>query len=163
MRFNQFGFTLIEAIVTLLLVGIMSAVVLPKINADSIFDEMGYQDAIRSGLHYAGRVAVASRRYVCISVVSNTKLIFTRDMRVPEQMLNVQCNTNLPIPGKEDSCGENEICPRDDKIIALTGTNLIFDPLGRPVDNNKLALSTNSTISVAGRIITIYAETGVVE
>jgi MSHA pilin protein MshC len=161
---NQYkGFTLIEVVITLVLVSILSAFALPRMGGESVFDERGYQDAVRSSLQYASRVAVASRRYVCVSIISNTKLVFTRDINSPENVIVVQCNTNLNIPGSESSCAQNEVCPRSGKSMALTGNNLIFDPAGRPVDINKSPLNVNTIITVAGRTITVYAETGVIE
>ena len=47
------GFTLIELIMVLLLLGILAVFALPRIDLTRGFDEVGYRDAVRATLEYA--------------------------------------------------------------------------------------------------------------
>jgi MSHA pilin protein MshC len=130
----QRGFTMIELVVTMILIGILSAVAIPRMNLISGFDEIGYRDQIIATLEYARKSAVAQRRSVRVQVSGNS-LVFTIDSCHPEGSgasvppcgsLVGTYTRNLILPGSNS----NQISPRGSTILAGPAT-LVFDPLGR--------------------------------
>lgn len=65
------GFTLIELIVTMILIGIMAFVALPRLTGLGTFDARAYADQIEAQLRFAQKSALAQRRNVRV-VLSNT-------------------------------------------------------------------------------------------
>ncbi|NNF16323.1 MAG: prepilin-type N-terminal cleavage/methylation domain-containing protein [Gammaproteobacteria bacterium] len=54
------GFTLVELVLVITLVGILAVVAAPRFFNNSTFDERGYRDEIGAALRYAQKVAVAT-------------------------------------------------------------------------------------------------------
>jgi prepilin-type N-terminal cleavage/methylation domain-containing protein len=61
------GFTLVELIVILVVIGILAVFLLPNMRTMSAFKERGDYDRVVSALQYARKAAIAQRRYVCVS------------------------------------------------------------------------------------------------
>jgi MSHA pilin protein MshC len=151
------GFTTIELIVTILVIGILSAVAIPRMNLIDGFDEIGYRDQVIASLEFARKSAVAQRRNVKVTVSANS-LSFRIASDVPDGPAANNFDRELLLPGSNS----NQITPRQ-AATTVTGPGepdgLVFDPLGR-------ATSTAGYVyTVAGdatRTITVEAGTGYV-
>lgn len=62
------GFTLIELVTVLVILGIVSAVVAPRLFDNTVFTERGYADDVAASLRYAQRIAIASECIVRVTV-----------------------------------------------------------------------------------------------
>jgi len=62
------GFTLVELVMTMIVVGILAVAVLPRFADVSVFESRGFRDETLSLLRYAQKSAVAQRRTVCVTV-----------------------------------------------------------------------------------------------
>ena len=72
------GFTLVELVVTLIIVGVLSVVALPRFADRVLFGTRGFVDQTLATLQYARKVAVASGRNVCVSAAAGgTRLTVT--------------------------------------------------------------------------------------
>ncbi|MEK7810720.1 MAG: prepilin-type N-terminal cleavage/methylation domain-containing protein, partial [Pseudomonadota bacterium] len=58
-RLKQRGFTLVELITVMVIVGILAVVALPRFFDKNTFDSRGYADQVISTLRFAQKVAVA--------------------------------------------------------------------------------------------------------
>ena len=172
------GFTLIELLMVVVLVGILSIVATSRFS-DKTFDERGFHDAVKSALQHARQMAVASRRFVCVTVTADL-VSLKRNQTAPEGISTpINCNTNLALPSLGRGCSEtNQVCAPNGVSLTATGgvavndgdgnpiineVMLIFDPLGRLVSAPSVVASI-ATIEISNQSkITIVPETGFVE
>jgi MSHA pilin protein MshC len=147
---EQRGFTMIELIVTMVVIGILAIAVLPRMDLVRGFDEIGYRDQVRAALEYARKSAVAQRRNVRVTLAGGTVTV-TIDNDIPEGAGAGAFPRALPLPG----INANSFAAPAGVALA-PDTVLVFDPLGRPSAGAVLAVTN------AGNI-TVNAETGYVQ
>ncbi len=66
------GFTLVELITVMVIVGILALAALPRFFEKNTFDSRGYYDQVISTLRFAQKIAVAQRRFVCVTFTANS-------------------------------------------------------------------------------------------
>lgn len=66
------GFTLVELVTTLVIVGILGSVAVARMFDNRAFSERGYVDEVASTLRYAQRIAVASNCEVAVAIGADT-------------------------------------------------------------------------------------------
>ncbi|MFZ2540648.1 MAG: GspH/FimT family pseudopilin [Gallionella sp.] len=152
----QRGFTLVELIMTMVIVGILAAVVAPRFFDNNVFQSRGFADELQASLRYAQKVAVAQRRVVCMAFdivsVPNT-LALTIDTNTPPDG-----GCDAPLPSLAD--GAN--------YVVRAPAGVAFGTAPAPVDFSFNALGTPApappTITITGATngITIEPETGYV-
>lgn len=158
------GFTMIELITIMILVGILAVVAIPKFDT-SAFKERGFRDGVFTAISHARRVAVASRRFVCVTVTPGTgspaKVAVTRDLSTdPETSSPVNCTQSVALPAPASGCASNEVCAPSG--VTLGGAASIkFDPLGRSISSPNTTV--DATVTVANTSIKVAAETGYVQ
>ncbi|MFA6312357.1 MAG: prepilin-type N-terminal cleavage/methylation domain-containing protein [Sterolibacterium sp.] len=160
---GQRGFTLIELVTVMIVIGVLAVVALPNFSLLGGYDEVGYRDQVKATLEFARKAAVAQRRYSCVSRSGNT-LAVTIDISSPEGRGVATCprEQNLMLPGGSG----NTISPRGN--VSLLGTStaaVVFDAQGRPWTAASATLSTAAQFTVHGgsdTVVTVEAETGYV-
>ena len=154
------GFTLVELVVTLIVVGILAVAALPRFFGNE-FSERGFHDGVKAAIQHARKVAVASRRYVCVAVAANG-VTLNLDPTLPENnSVPVNCNAALNLPVPQEGCPANQLCAPAG--VALNVVALVFDPLGRPVGVGK-ALVGPTTLTVSNQPnIVVQADSGWVQ
>jgi MSHA pilin protein MshC len=65
------GFTLVELVITMIVMGILAVVALPRFANQSTFESRGFTDQTLAALQFARKVAVASGRNVCVESVAD--------------------------------------------------------------------------------------------
>jgi MSHA pilin protein MshC len=139
----QRGFTLVELITVMVIIGILAAMAAPRFFSQSVFDSRGFHDSVAATLRYAQKVAIAQHRYVCVAFTSSSATL--------TYGATTSCGSNLVGP-----TGTSPYAVSSNKTTFLsTPTAFNFNPLGQA--------STGQTIKISGATdITVVAETGYV-
>lgn len=142
------GFTLVELIVVLLLVGILAVVAMAKLADRASFEALGYFNRVQALTRYAQKVAIAQRRPVFVA--DNAGAVAA--------CYDAGCAGPIADPA---GSGALAAAPPSGVAYAFSAGTFSFDGLGRPSPNTAHAI----TITASGepvRIVTIEAETGYV-
>jgi len=156
---RQRGFTMVELVVTIVILGIVSAVVMPRFASLGAFDAAGYGDQVQALLRYAHKTAIAQRAVVAADAGTGGRCVIG-------SASGTTCDAS--------SCAAD---PSWRAPIASTtvigGTVFCFDSMGRPyasgasVETPATAMAATATVQVNDsganiRSIRIEAETGYV-
>ena len=142
------GFTLVELVVIIAILGLTAAVIGPRFIGRDAFASRGFYDEAQSVVRYAQKVAIAWRRpvFVCITATAVSAGTVSG------------CGTLVahPLTG-------NPLTTTAPSGVTLTPASFSFDGGGRPNPNAQVTIAFAST--VAGdptRQIVVEAETGYV-
>jgi MSHA pilin protein MshC len=156
---RQSGFTLVELIVVMIVIGIMAVVVMPRFDLLKGYDEVGFRDKVRSTLEYARKSAVAQRRNVRVTLAGNN-LTLKVDNDIPEGAGAGAYPRDLDLPAADRACGgtTNQVCAPSGVTLAGPAT-LTFTPLGAP-SAAAIYTVTGEAPALATYAVTVEAETG---
>lgn len=134
MKKRQAGFTLVELIMTVVIVGIISVVAIPRFFETSVFQNRGAADQVKAALRYGQKVAIAQHKNVAVNITSPAS--------------SSDCGTALNGSGDIDCKISNKVTAPDKSVT--------FNALGQPVPN------AADSVTIGGILITIEQETGYV-
>ena len=143
LRSFQRGFTLIELIMVIVMLGVLAVFAVPRIFNTGDFTARGFHDETMSLLRYAQKTAIAQRRTVCVA------LNYTG--------VTLRIDTNTPPDGVCDAVLAPANTPRGGNGLAGTLPTFAYTALG----------STDQTAAIGITIpnasnITVEADTGYV-
>ncbi len=87
---RQDGFTMVELIMVMVLVGVLAAIGIPRLMGDNSINAVVFGDQVASALRTAQKSAVAKRRIACV-----TTLVRTIQLRVSEAPGASDCSLQL--------------------------------------------------------------------
>ncbi|MBK6677958.1 MAG: prepilin-type N-terminal cleavage/methylation domain-containing protein [Rhodocyclaceae bacterium] len=151
------GFTLVELIAVLILLGILSFVALPRLQQTAGFDQLGFHDRVGAALRFAQKSAVAQRRLVCATVAPDRLAL-----SVATAFGDVACANPMAGPA-----GANPAALAPSAATTLSAAPagpLYFQPSGTVTSDGAGANPTDFVLSVTGQApITVRGVTGLVD
>ena len=148
------GFTIIELISVVVILGIITAAAVPLMSSKSAYDERFFYDDLLQALRFSQRLAVASGCSVQVSM-SGTSYSLVQDS---------VCNTASPTfdktvyyPGSNDTY-QNSDLPTSVSYSA-TVSPIIFNSMGQAL-NTSSSIFSQASISIGTRTILVDGETG---
>ena len=159
LRMSTMGFTLIELIMVMILVGILSVAIIPRFANKSAFEGRGFVDQSMTMVRYAQKVAIAQRTYVFVNINATTIcLTYVGDANCASTTQSEKVLALSPMPLASDQSWMKKSAPNGSSFV--TAISFSFSALGRP----SLASTTliNIIADSAPQIITVERETGYV-
>ena len=170
------GFTLIELIMVIVILGVLAVFAAPRIFNNADFYARGFHDETLALLRYAQKAAIAQRRTVCVAFSKSAPAYASLSIASAAGTDITTCDTALSGPNKNIAskagvfyCGDGYpltgVMLSSGCIYAKPTTSydtagptvLTFNGLGSPTAS-PLTLSVSSS----GRTITVEADTGYV-
>ena len=158
------GFTLVEMVTVMIVVGILAVVVLPRFANLNDFETVGVADQLDSLILYARETAVAQRKMVYLDFSTDPPLLCpSTSTPVCGALANCSSTAAIPLPASYHQA-RTSVTVTDN--LATTG-QICFDALGRPYDSSG-PLSATKTVSVKDqtgatvKTLTVENETGYV-
>lgn len=138
---HQNGFTMVELITVMVLLGVLAAIAIPKLMGDNITEAAVHGDKVVSALRLAQKSAVAKRRVVCLDTASGT-------LRVSATPGSGACGVKL------DDVEDNLFAGKD-ASIGMSGApaELRFQPDGSILDGDNAQRSEiRIAITLSGQV-----------
>lgn len=148
---NQHGFTLVELVTVILLLGILSAVALPRFFDSTDFTSRGFYDEMAGAARYAQKLAVASGCDVQLSIDNATNAY-----ALHQRAASCTSGTFTLEVLKPAGSGAFTGSAPSGTTLASSSSSVIFDALGR-------AIPGGVTVTVDDRSFTIVGESGYVD
>lgn len=146
MTVHSKGFTIVELVMVIILVGILSAVALPRFFQTSAFEQRAVFDSTLNAVRYAQKLAVATGCQTQFQSTTSSYQILADDGCDSGTFSTAVFN-----PGSNES-GFSETT--NGVTLTASTANITFFPLGNA--------STDATVALASRTIVIVADTGFV-
>ena len=151
------GFTLIELIAVMVIIGILSVVAGPRFFDQEIFAQRGFADEAKSALRYAQKLAIASGCNVDFALTSD-------GYRVRRWRGGSDCNDRKGTLSTVTRPGGDPFASAPPAGITVPTFEIFFDAIGRPrqlADGSLYA--TAQSVLVGPHQISVQAESGLVQ
>lgn len=150
---RESGFTIVELVAVMVIVGIVAAISAPRFVGVDAFDARGSYGTLTAALRYAQKTAIAQRRTVYANLNTSTRVV----------CLGYTSNCSSTVL---DPATQTAYTKALSSNVSITGsaTTIGFDGLGRPVPNTAATFTIQNAVvpTESTRTITIEQDTGYV-
>ncbi|MDZ7938873.1 MAG: prepilin-type N-terminal cleavage/methylation domain-containing protein [Rhodoferax sp.] len=151
-RGRQRGFTLIELIMVLVLLGVLAVFAAPRILNRNDFEARGFHDQTLGVLRFAQKTAIAQRRSVCVAFTANT---------ITLTIANAEAIAACAVP-LNGPTGLAVLTAPANVTYTAAPANFRFDGLGQPLTGANTAAPRTINVTNAAGTISVEAATGYV-
>ncbi len=149
------GFTMIELVAILILVGVLAAVAMPKLDTAVSLRNDTARDEVLAALRYAGQTAQSHRRLVCVDVSATAVTL-----RIATNRPASACDSALTGPDGGTTFTSN---PGASTFTLSPSGTMYFQPDGRVTTDGAGNNASARTLAITGvSNIAIGGETGLV-
>jgi len=150
------GFTLVELVTIMILIGILAVVALPRLNVAQDFGATSFRDRVAASLRYAQKSAVAKRRMVCATVTAGALTLTSAAAFGAGACANAMAGPDGANPAAS--------APANATLTAVPAGPLYFQPSGAVTSDAAGTTTANFTLTVTGQApITVTGATGHVD
>jgi MSHA pilin protein MshC len=147
------GFSLTELVVTIVLMGIIAAIALPRMISSKGFASRGFYDEAQAVVRFAQKTAIAWRRTIVVCIAAdNVSAISNSDCSSP---------TYVPPPVNPANPLKTSTAPDGVTLSSTPAGSFSFNGMGRPSAAATITLISTIANDPA-RVINVAAETGYV-
>lgn len=150
------GFTLPELVIVLVLLGVLAAVALPRLQGAIAMHETAWRDQVVAALRHARATAIGHRRLVCATVASGSV-----QLAIAATHGATSCSATLPGPDGSTDWAHSATA------VATTVTPagvMFFQPSGRVTSDGAGLVASSRAIAIAGETdVVLFGETGHVQ
>jgi MSHA pilin protein MshC len=147
------GFTVVELIAVMLLVGVLAVVALPRLDGTLGLRGTAWRDQVLAATLQARSLATGHRRLVCLTVATGAV-----QMAMATANPATSCNTTVPGP---DGDARWAVDPASLAVTVSPAGTLYLQPDGRITSDGAGLTAVNATIAIAGETaLQITGETG---
>lgn len=139
------GFTLVELVLIIVLLGILSFFAGARLNDRNSVNARGFADQVASTLRFAQKAAIAQRRNVYVNIDTSARRV----------RACLDAATTCASPLSSPAGGSLDITGASGVTLASGSTQFSFDALGRPSFASSLTLTT----SASGLTFSVIVET----
>jgi len=147
-RMGQRGFTLIELIMVIVMLGVLAVFAAPRIFNTGDFYARGFHDETLAYLRYAQKTAIAQRRTVCVAFGANSVTL-----SIASAPATFSCAVPATLQGPKGETPAT-LTAKSGVTYTSTPTTFNFDGLGQPISPLGAAMA-RQTIQVANAAIPI--------
>jgi MSHA pilin protein MshC len=157
-RRNVLGFTLTELVMTIVILGILAAVALPRLSGTSAFRAGAFHDEVVAALRYAQKSAVSHRRLVCATFTTTTVTL-----TIAAANPAAACSASILIGPSGGSAYAQSPDPTNVTVAIAPAGPIFFQPSGVATSDGAGTATTDYSITGAGMTaITVVGATGYV-
>jgi MSHA pilin protein MshC len=156
LRVGLRGFTLIELIMVIVILGVLAVFAAPRLLNTSDFTARGFHDETLSLLRYAQKVAIAQRRTVCVTFTPSSA-----SLTMASTAATFDCATATALSGPKGETPPT-VTAKAGVGYSPTPGAFNFDGLGQPIASDGSAKALQIIKITSAGDITVEAGTGYV-
>ena len=153
------GFTLVELITVITIIGVLAVVVGPRFASSDVYEQRTFYDDVLKAVRYAQAKASGSG---CMTQIDFTASGFTVSVDADCNSANGFSATDLVNPTNFESGFSQSAALPAGVSYSQTVDPLLFDARGRAMNSGLSILSTAAQISVGSNTISVEGATGYV-
>jgi len=154
LHFNK-GFTLVELVTIMIILGILAAVAIPRMNSAQSFRSVEFRDKTIAALRFAQKTATSHRRLVCVEFeAASVTLTINHDK------IGYCDNHPLVIPGQSDNVVQSSDTSRG--VFNQIPFPIYFQPDGRGTTDEEGKTNALIDAEIGGLSVYVAGATGYV-